>query len=138
MTLIKLDSGDYINTGNVTRIYTVNCMDLIGDRGFHDEIRASFGSTSTEITPADRDRIVEAMGVIAPADADYDIHTDSDGNQYQLLTGRELIAGLADDAMQDEPIGDSYPNISEIIPDVQYKAYLDGNAGGLNGEWEEV
>lgn len=61
MTMIKLENGDYINTGNVTRIYTVNCMDLIGDRGFHDEIRASFGSTSTEITPADRDRIVEAM-----------------------------------------------------------------------------
>ena len=61
MTMIKLENGDYINTGNVARIYTVNCMDLIGDRGFHDEIRASFGSTSTEITPADRDRIVEAM-----------------------------------------------------------------------------
>ncbi|WP_338214954.1 hypothetical protein [Lacticaseibacillus salsurivasis] len=69
---------------------------------------------------------------------DYDIHTDIDGDRYQLMTGREFIAALADDAMQDEPIGDSYPDISEIIPDVQYKAYLDGNAGALSGEWEEV
>ena len=68
MTLVKIDSGDYINTGNVTRIYTVNCIYLIGDRGFHDEIRASFGSTSTEITPADRDRIVEAMNEPTVAD----------------------------------------------------------------------
>lgn len=138
MTMIKLENGDYINTGNVARIYTVNCMDLIGDRGFHDEIRASFGSTSTEITPADRDRIVEAMGVLAPADADYDIHTDSDGNQYQLLTGRELIAGLADDAMQDEVLKDSYAFVGDIVPSRKYKAYLDDNAGALSGEWEEV
>ncbi|WP_204119943.1 hypothetical protein, partial [Lacticaseibacillus suilingensis] len=39
---------------------------------------------------------------------DYDIHTDLDGDRYQIMTGRELIAGLADDAMQDEQLGNSY------------------------------
>ncbi|WP_125703727.1 hypothetical protein [Lacticaseibacillus daqingensis] len=77
----------------------------------------------------------------AAADAprpDYDIHTDLDGDQYQLLTGRELIAGLADDAMQDEQLGNSYRNVLAIVPNRKYKAYLDSNAGSLNGEWEEV
>ena len=69
---------------------------------------------------------------------DYDIHTDLDGDRYQLMTGREFIAALTDDAMQDEPIGISYPDISEIIPYVHYKAYLDCNAEGLSGKWEEV
>ena len=66
------------------------------------------------------------------------IHTDSDGSQYQLMTGRELIAGLAEDAMQDEQLGNSYCNALAIVPGQKYKAYLDGNAGALNGEWEEV
>ncbi|WP_338217114.1 hypothetical protein [Lacticaseibacillus salsurivasis] len=84
MTMIKLENGDYINTGNVTRIYTVNCMDLIGDRGFHDEIRASFGSTSTEITPADRDRIVEAMGGKPSGEYGEAIRWNVAGNPYEM------------------------------------------------------
>ena len=69
---------------------------------------------------------------------DYDIHTDLNGDRYQLLTGRELIAGLAEDAMQDEQLGSSYRNALAIVPSRKYRAYLDGNAGGLNGQWEEV
>ncbi|WP_203663503.1 hypothetical protein [Lacticaseibacillus sp. 53-4] len=69
---------------------------------------------------------------------DYDIHTGLDGDRYQLLTGRELIAGLADDAMQDEQLKDSYAFVGGIVPNRKYKAYLDDNAGALSGEWEEV
>lgn len=69
---------------------------------------------------------------------DYDIHTDLNGDRYQLLTGRELIAGLADDAMQDEQLKDSYAFIGGIVPSRKYKAYLDDNTGALSGEWEEV
>ena len=125
--MIKLDRGNYINTEAVEVIEG-------GDNPYI-ELRSknSFG-----ITPADRDYIVEAMDGNAPANADYDIHTDLNGDRYQLLTGREFIAALTDDAMQDEPIGISYPDISEIIPDAHYKAYLDCNAEGLSGKWEEV
>lgn len=70
--------------------------------------------------------------------ADAAIHTDPDGNQYQLMTGRELIAGLADDAMQDEQLKDSYAFVGGIVPSRKYKAYLDDNSGALSGEWEEV
>lgn len=69
---------------------------------------------------------------------DYDIHTELNGDRYQIMTGRELIAGLADDAMQDEQLGNSYCNALAIVPGRKYKAYLDGNAGALSGEWEEV
>lgn len=125
MTMIKLDSGDYINTEAVEVI-----------KGGDNPYIGLRSNNSFDITLADRDRIVEAMGVLAPADADYDIHTDSDGNQYQLLTGRELIAGLADDAMQDEVLKDSYAFVGDIVPSRKYKAYLDDNAGALSGEWE--
>lgn len=117
--LIKLDSGDYINTEAVEII-----------RGGDNPYIGLRSNNSFDITPADRDRIVEAMGVLAPA--------DSDGNQYQLLTGRELIAGLADDAMQDEVLKDSYAFVGDIVPSRKYKAYFDDNAGALSGEWEEV
>lgn len=125
MTLIKLDSGNYINTEAV-EVIEGGDNPYIGLRS----------NNSFDITPADRDRIVEAMG--GHASMNDAIHTDSDGSQYQLLTGRELIAGLADDSMQDEQLGNSYCNALAIVPGHKYKAYLDGNAGGLNGEWEEV
>lgn len=127
MTMIKLENGDYINTEAVEII-----------RGGDNPYIGLRSNNSFDITPADRDRIVEAMGSLTPADADYDIHTDSDGNQYQLLTGRELIAGLADDAMQDEVLKDSYAFVGDIVPSRKYKAYLNDNAGALSGEWEEV
>lgn len=100
-----------------------------------DQIDAAWNHSNTISDDELRARYAAATDAPHP---DYDIHTDLDGDRYQLMTGREFIAALADDAMQDEIIGDSYPDISEIIPDVQYKAYLDGNAGALNGEWEEV
>ncbi|MFD1441212.1 hypothetical protein [Lacticaseibacillus hegangensis] len=68
--------------------------------------------------------------------ADAAIHTDPDGNQYQLMTGRELIAGLADDAMQDEPLGESYGAVDTIVPGKRYRAYLDAGGSALSGEWE--
>lgn len=51
MTLIKLDSGDYINTEAVEVIEG-------GDNPYI-ELRSN---NSFDITPADRDRIVKAMG----------------------------------------------------------------------------
>lgn len=44
-------------------------------------------------------------------------------------------ATLADDAMGEEPFGESY-DASGIVPMRQYRSYI--TDGSLNGEWEEV
>lgn len=62
-------------------------------------------------------------------------HIDDCGDGYQVMTGRELIGNLADDAMGEEPFGESY-DASGIVPMRQYRAYI--TDGSLNGEWEEV
>lgn len=131
--LIKLDSGDYINTEYVIKTMT-DTAGSVGEKG--GQLVYLVDTGYSRITESDRDRIVEAMG--GHASTNDAIHTDSGGYQYQLMTGRELIAGLADDAMQDEQLGNSYCNVLAIVPGHKYKAYLDGNAGGLNGEWEEA
>lgn len=51
MTLIKLDSGDYVNTEFISNVY----------KGLDNKWRFYVVGELTEITEADRDRIVEEM-----------------------------------------------------------------------------
>ena len=81
MTLVKLDSGDYINTEYVTAIYTVT-QPWDGKTCSLEMVNSTDG-TILYITDADRDRIVEAMG----GDMDGDMDDDPDYG--------ELKAGLS-------------------------------------------
>ena len=44
--------------------------------------------------------------------------------------------GLADDAMQEEPLGKSYTGVEGIALDKRYRAYLDAGGSSLSGDWE--
>ena len=52
MTLVKLDSGDYINTEQISML-----IKLLDNNGY----RVCCEAGSVVASPADRDRIVEAM-----------------------------------------------------------------------------
>lgn len=63
MTLLKLDSGDYINTDFVTYIgHREWTLRAFPERTETVTLLNSEDDGWTSITPADRDRIVEAMG----------------------------------------------------------------------------
>ena len=116
MTLIKLDSGDYINL-DVVEVIAEKYVSFIGDG-------------LTYITPTERNRIVEAM---TPSRPDYGIKTDSNGREYQVMTGTELISGLTDDAIRDEPLTASYIGIGNIVPGAKYRVLIED--GSLSNEW---
>ena len=69
MTLVKLDSGDYINTTYVIKTMT----DTAGSVGKKNgQLVYLLDTGYSRITPADRDRIVKAMGGDMDDDPDYD------------------------------------------------------------------
>jgi hypothetical protein len=121
--LIKLESGDYINTEAVEVIKDGEPA-YVGLRS----------NNSIDITPADRDRIVKAMG--GKVESSSEVLTDKGGAKYQVMTGRELIASLADDAMQDEPLHESIQGVDYIVPGWTYRAYLYGSS--FSGYWEKT
>lgn len=82
MALVKLDSGDYINTEYVTAIYTVT-QPWDGKTCSLEMVNATDGAM-LYITDADRDRIAEAMG------GDYE-------------SRQRATAKIAKDIMDDDP-----------------------------------
>lgn len=91
MTLVKLDSGDYINTAFVTYIGVKQVLkfaahgklEKLRDDGFRVHM-ANDPENYFDITEAERDRIVEAMG------GDYE-------------SRQKATAKIAKDIMDDDP-----------------------------------
>ena len=80
MTLVKLDSGDYINT---------DAVDVIKD-GDNPYIGLR-SNNSFDITTADRDRIVEAMGGEYTEDKSITMKLDHNlASEVTKVVGREI------------------------------------------------
>jgi hypothetical protein len=93
--LIKLDSGDYINTEAVEVI-----------KGGDNPYIGLRSNNSTEITPTDRDRIVKAMTNTQLFDAGNQYENKefrSEGAQRVSSTGAALIRTAIDKWMADVP-----------------------------------
>jgi len=73
--LIKLESGDYINTDGLTVLYK-----LVDSDGY----RAYCGVNQVDVTPADRDRLVEAMGEKTSGEYGEVIRWNIAGNPYEI------------------------------------------------------
>ena len=79
MTLVKLDSGDYINTEYVIKTMT-DTAGSVGEKG--GQLVYLVDTGYSRITESDRNRIVEAMG------GDYESRQMDDDPDYDELKAR--------------------------------------------------
>ena len=88
MTLVKLDSGDYINTEYVIKTMT-DTAGSVGEKG--GQLVYLVDTGYSRITESDRDRIVEAMGGEYTEDKSITMKLDHNlASEVTKVVGREI------------------------------------------------